>query len=349
MLVDDLAERGELDERRLHRADRDAQDEIGGAALAAGAVVDAAHVAVEARASAERPLRRRRQVARPSASAPTRRAGRGRRRGDGPRRSPRRRSSRTCETERPAGSAVSTLDCSSVNGSVWLPAWPAAWCVAASRSRPGRSRAPPRPLRRPRPAARHERPAPPGQLAPARRRGRSGGRAASSRHARAELGRGGDPRSRGSASMIALVVRLRHLRSSSLRASSAPGSGGSSRLWRRSRARARRVSLSRSSSTRSAITSRSPADSVGERALERRRQAAEEPSSTSTRLVQRVGALAAAAALLGAEVVERGRARELAEPGAWRLPRLGSKRRQLAQRLLERLGGQVLGDARGRA
>src|SRR5919202_3999760 len=80
---------------------------------------------------------------------------------------------------------------------------------------------------------------------------------------------------------------------------------------------------------------------LGERRLERRRQAAELPL-LALRRVCSVGRLSAAAPVLGAEVVERGVARDLAEPGA----RRGAARVEAApraERLLEGLAGQVLG------
>src|SRR5581483_2948034 len=79
------------------------------------------------------------------------------------------------------------------------------------------------------------------------------------------------------------------------------------------------------------------------RALERRREAAEHPVLVLSTL-QRVCALATPAPLLGPEVVERRRAREVEEPG----PRAAAPRVEpapLPERLLERLGGQVLGSA----
>src|SRR5262245_61304482 len=80
---------------------------------------------------------------------------------------------------------------------------------------------------------------------------------------------------------------------------------------------------------------------LGERALERRRQTAED--ALLGRLpFECVRVLAAATPFLGAEVVERGRPGELAEPGACACaPRVETP--PLPQRLLEGLGGQVLG------
>src|SRR5919199_1002109 len=80
---------------------------------------------------------------------------------------------------------------------------------------------------------------------------------------------------------------------------------------------------------------------LGERRLERRRQVAELPL-LALRSLRGVGRLAAAAPILGAEVVEGGVARDVAEPG----PRRGAARVEAApraERLLEGLAGQILG------
>src|SRR4029077_18395386 len=82
---------------------------------------------------------------------------------------------------------------------------------------------------------------------------------------------------------------------------------------------------------------------LSERLLQRRRQAAEE-AVLGRRPVQRIGVLAAPAALLGTGVVEGGGAREWAEPGA-RAPAPRVDPPPLAQRPLEGLGSQVLGEA----
>ena len=62
VLVEDLAEPGEADDRLLHALDRDAHDEVRRAGVGAASVVDRAYVAAEAARLAERGLRLRRQV-----------------------------------------------------------------------------------------------------------------------------------------------------------------------------------------------------------------------------------------------------------------------------------------------
>ncbi len=98
---------------------------------------------------------------------------------------------------------------------------------------------------------------------------------------------------------------------------------------------------SKSSTTRSAITSRSPAVRRASAASSSGERPSIEP------LVEALGRggelLAAPAALLGAEVVERGGARDLAEPGARRAAG-GVEAVPEPQRPLERLADEVLGD-----
>jgi hypothetical protein len=62
VLVENLSERRITHQRLLDAADGDADDEIRGAALAAGAVLDAAYVAVDVARQAESALRRRREI-----------------------------------------------------------------------------------------------------------------------------------------------------------------------------------------------------------------------------------------------------------------------------------------------
>ena len=100
------------------------------------------------------------------------------------------------------------------------------------------------------------------------------------------------------------------------------------------------VLASKSSTTRSTITSRSPADSSRDRGLELGREAFEQPLLVA--LGHRGDLLAARAALLGAEVVERRRPRDLAEPGAGRAA-LRVEPVPEPERPLERLAGQILG------
>ena len=82
------------------------------------------------------------------------------------------------------------------------------------------------------------------------------------------------------------------------------------------------------------------------RALELRREPELGRRRLSLRLRDRT--LAAAAPLLGAEVVERGAARDRAEPRACRRARRIEPAPR-AQRALERLGGEILGRATRRA
>ena len=142
----------------------------------------------------------------------------------------------------------------------------------------------------------------------------------------------------GALAQLGEQVRLRHRVPP--RASSAPGSGASCSSSARCRACPPPWPASRSSTTRSAITSRSPAAQASERRLELGREPFDE------RLLVAVGnggqLLATAPAALGAEVVERDRPRHLAEPG----PRRAACRVEPVpepQRALERLGGEVLG------
>src|SRR5581483_6777368 len=81
VLVDDVAERGEGDDRLLDAADRYAHDEVGAAAPGAGAVVDAAYVAAVGAGQPQRALGRRRQARHLQGQlglVPLRAAGRGR-------------------------------------------------------------------------------------------------------------------------------------------------------------------------------------------------------------------------------------------------------------------------------
>src|SRR5262249_30087769 len=80
---------------------------------------------------------------------------------------------------------------------------------------------------------------------------------------------------------------------------------------------------------------------AAERPLQLRREAAVDPVLRLERLAQRVDALASAPPPLRPEVVERGRARELAEPGA-DAAAAGVEPVPEAERPLERLGRQVL-------
>ena len=102
-------------------------------------------------------------------------------------------------------------------------------------------------------------------------------------------------------------------------------------------------SPSSSSRTRSAITSRSPALSDASAAS----SSGDSPSANDGLDALRRGAplLAAAPPLLGAEPVERGRAGDLAEPGAGARASRVEAPPEL-QRLLERLGGEILGERR---
>src|SRR5919108_3583097 len=82
---------------------------------------------------------------------------------------------------------------------------------------------------------------------------------------------------------------------------------------------------------------------LAERLLKRRREALAERPLVRLRGAGGVARLAAAAALLGTEVVERGAARDLAEPGARRRAARGEAPPR-AERLLEGLPREVFGD-----
>ena len=315
VLVEDRAERRVLDERLLDAPDRDADDDVRRAALGAGAVLDAAHVAVEVARQPQGALRRRREVGdlqgqlglvelraarrRGQAGPPPRLPGDGRHR-RAPSSVSGRRSRRGRQRQRRGASPVERRPSSRSTRVVVRPT------PSAHRQRHGDG-------------GRHgdEREPAPGQLAP---RARAAARAARRRdraHARAELGGCVDPRRAGSRSMIASWSGCdicAHPLFELLQRPAQPGRAGGRRdaedagggLDVEVEQHAQRDHLALAGGQRR------------ERALELRREPAEEPVLGVVGLVGRVGTLATAAALLRAEMVERGRARELAQPGAAR-------------------------------